>query len=67
MPLLASFMRTIIAGGIMAVILDKLLFSIHFLILIPIGAIIYFVILFSLAELKKDDIKSFLRSFSPKI
>jgi len=64
--LLVSFIRTLIAGGFMAIILDKLLFKINFIILIPIGAVIYFIILFLLAELKKQDINEFLVSLKLK-
>ena len=66
MPLLASFLRTVIAGGIMAVVLTKLLFAVHFVILIPIGMLIYFIVLFLLGEIKKDDINSFFISLKLK-
>ncbi|MFH1610385.1 MAG: flippase [Patescibacteria group bacterium] len=66
MPLLASFLRTVISGGVMAVILTKLLFTVHFVILIPIGALIYFILLFLLGELKIKDIKEFLVSLRIK-
>ena len=63
-----SFFNTLIAGGIMAIILNNLsrVLGINFIILIPIGAVIYFIILFLLCELKKADVNEILISLRVK-
>ncbi|MFH1456802.1 MAG: flippase [Patescibacteria group bacterium] len=65
-PLVLSFMRTLFSGIVMAFVLGALLNRVHFIFLIPVGVIMYFIILFFSGEMKRNDINEILISLKIK-
>ena len=64
--LIISFIKSFISALIMGVILYFLLFKLHFIILIVLGATIYFVILFLIKGFSKNDLDDLLISLKLK-
>jgi O-antigen/teichoic acid export membrane protein len=64
--LIVSFVKSILAAGIMFVVLRLLLEQVYFVILIPIGIVIYFGILIMIGGFSKDDMNNLLASMRLK-
>ena len=64
--LIINFIKSFISALIMGIILYSLLFKLSFIILIPLGAIIYFVILFLIKGFSKNDFNDLLVSLKLK-
>ncbi len=61
--LLRALAKTVLAGGVMAGLLWLLKDAITFIILIPVGAICYFAVLYAFKGISKDDIRRLYTSF----
>lgn len=64
--LITSFIKSLVAAGIMGIILSLLIFKVHFVILIGLGGIIYFVTLLAVKGFSKHDLNEMLVSLKLK-
>jgi len=64
--LIISFIKTFLAASLMALVLSKLTNMLHFIILIIVGAVIYFITLFILGGINKEEAADLLISLKLK-